>query len=75
MHEEVKTKNELRPETVKGTCIAIGLFVDDTHAVMAKAVAAGAVGLDPVQHYGFDYRENFCRSVRASLGCSKKIGK
>jgi PhnB protein len=41
LHEEVSRINEMSPETLKGTCIAIGLFVDDPHAVMAKAIAAG----------------------------------
>src|SRR5215203_1477702 len=36
MHEESTRNNELSPETLKGTSIAIGLFVDDPYAVMAK---------------------------------------
>ena len=47
MHEEVTRINELSPGTLKGTCVAIGLFVSDPHGVMAKAVAAGGVELDP----------------------------
>src|SRR5678816_2214360 len=31
MHEESARKNELSPQTVKATTIAIGLFVDDPH--------------------------------------------
>jgi PhnB protein len=42
---------------VKATTIAIGLFVDDVHAVMAKAIAAGGIGLDPVTDYDYQYRQ------------------
>ena len=37
LHEEITRNDELRPETLNGTCIAIGLFVDDVHGMMAKA--------------------------------------
>ena len=57
MHEEVTRNNELSPQTLKGTSIAIGLFVEDPHAVMAKAVAAGGTEIDPVQDYDYDYRQ------------------
>ena len=48
LHEEVTRTNELNPETLKGTPVAIGLFVNDVHAVMAKAVTAGGTEIDPV---------------------------
>ena len=57
MHEESTRNNELSPETLKGTSIALGLFVDDPHAVMAKAVSAGGTEIDPVQDYDYDYRQ------------------
>ena len=57
MHEEVARINELSPGTLKGTCVAIGLFVSDPHAVMAKAVAAGGIEIDPVKDYDYDYRQ------------------
>ena len=57
MHEEVTRIDELSPETLKGTTIAIGLFVSDPHAVMAKAVAAGGTQLDPVTDYDYGYRQ------------------
>jgi PhnB protein len=57
MHEEVKRVNELSPETLKGTSVVIGLFVNDPHAVMAKALAAGATEIEPVQDYDYDYRQ------------------
>ncbi|MEP7371831.1 MAG: VOC family protein [Chitinophagaceae bacterium] len=57
MHEETTRHKELSPETLKGTSIAIGLFVNDPHAVMAKAVAAGGTELDPVTDYDYQYRQ------------------
>jgi len=57
LHEEVTRNNELSPESLKGTCLAIGLFVDDVHDVMAKAVAAGGKELDPVRDYNYEYRQ------------------
>lgn len=57
MHEESTRVNELSPGTLKGTTIAIGLFVDDPHAVMAKAVAAGGTEIDPVKDYDYNYRQ------------------
>ena len=57
MQEEVTRINELSPETLKGTCVAIGLFVSHPHAVKAKAVAAGGTELDPVRDYDYEYRQ------------------
>ena len=57
MHEESTRNVELSPQTVKATTIAIGLFVDDPHAVMNKAVASGGTQLDPVTDYDYDYRQ------------------
>lgn len=57
MHEEVRRINELSPGTLNGTSVAIGLFVDDPHKVMAKAVLAGGIVIEPVKDYDYDYRQ------------------
>ena len=57
LHEEVARNNEFSPAKLNGTTIAIGLFVNDPHAVMAKAVAAGGKDLDPVRDYDYEYRQ------------------
>ena len=57
MHEEVKRVNELSPGTLNGTSVVIGLFVNDPHAVMAKALAAGGTEIERVQDYDYDYRQ------------------
>lgn len=57
LHEEVTRNSEFSPGKLNGTTIAIGLFVNDPHAVMAKAVAAGGRELDPVRDYDYEYRQ------------------
>jgi PhnB protein len=57
LHEETSRNSEFSPSTLNGTTIAIGLFVNDPHAVMAKAVAAGGKELDPVRDYNYEYRQ------------------
>jgi PhnB protein len=75
LHEEVTRIDELSPGTLQGTTIAIGLFVDDVHAMIAKAIAAGAKELDPVKDYDYEYRQG---SVEDPFGhhwlLEKKIG-
>ena len=76
IHEEVTRNNELSPETLKGTSLAIGLFVDDPYAAMAKAVAAGGTEIDPVQDYDYDYRQGtFADPFGHHWVFQKKIGK
>lgn len=57
LHEEVTRISELSPETLKATTIVIGLFVNDPHSFMAKAVAAGGTEINPVQDYDYNYRQ------------------
>ena len=57
IHEEVPAKGELSPETVKATTLLIGMFVDDPHAAVQKAVAAGALVTEPIQDYDYGYRQ------------------
>ena len=59
LHEEVTRKNELSPEILKGTNIAIGLFVNDPYTVVAKAAAAGGTEMDPVADYDYQYRQGY----------------
>lgn len=57
LHEEVARIDELSPATLQGTTIAIGLFVDDVHAKMENAIAAGGKELEPVKDYDYNYRQ------------------
>jgi len=45
------------PDTLKGTTVTIGLFVDDVHAVVTKAIEAGAILTSPVQDYEYGFRQ------------------
>ena len=56
LHEKTTLYNA-NPDTLKGTTVVIGLFVDDVHAVMAKALEAGATLVSPVQDYEYGYRQ------------------
>ena len=76
MHEESTRNNELSPETLKGTSIALGLFVADPHATMAKAVSVGGTEVDPVQDYDYDYRQGtLADPFNHHWVLQKKIGK
>jgi len=57
LHEEMKRNDELSPATLKGTPVAIRLFIDDVHAMMEKAIAAGGTELNPVRDYDYEYRQ------------------
>jgi len=75
-HEETNRNKALSPETLKATSVAIGLFVDDPHAMMAKALAAGGTGIDPVQDYDYDYHQGtFADPFGHHWVVQKKIGK
>jgi PhnB protein len=57
LHEESSGNNELSPETLGGTCNVIGLFVNDPHSFVEKAVEAGGTLVHEVQDYEYDYRQ------------------
>ncbi len=58
LHEEVKRINGLSPEKLNATPVDIGLFVDDVHGMMAKAIAAGGTEFDPARDYDYEYRQD-----------------
>ena len=57
LHEETEKKNQLSPGTLNGTCVIIGLFVENTDELFEKAVAAGASVTHPMQDYEYGYRQ------------------
>jgi PhnB protein len=57
LHEEVTSKSQMSPETAQGITVLLGLFVDDPHAVVKRAVAAGARELSAVTDYEYGYRQ------------------
>src|SRR5580700_2774604 len=59
LHEE--GSRTLSPDKTGGTTVTVGLAVDDVHAVMARAITAGAFLLSPVKDYEYGYRQGEIR--------------
>jgi|SRR5579875_1531256 len=57
LHEETPATNKLSPQTLKGTTVVIGLFVQNPDSIMNKAIAAGAKETSAVQDYEYGYRQ------------------
>jgi len=53
---EVAEWGNIGPDTLGGTSISVALYVEDVDEVFARAVAAGATVLDPVQDYFYGDR-------------------
>src|SRR5579863_8566201 len=51
LHEE--GSRTLSPDKIDGTTVTIGLVVDDVHAVVKRAITAGAVQVSPVKDYEY----------------------
>ena len=73
MHEEVKRDNELSPSTLNATSIVIGLLVDNPDELAARAVAAGAVELSPVQEFDYGYRQGTIRDPFGHHWCLERM--
>jgi PhnB protein len=66
LHEQTRNSSAVSPDAIdNGTTVVIGLFVDDVHAVVEQAVAAGAIITSPVQDYDYGYRQG---SIRDPFG-------
>ena len=57
LHEPTQHSSALNPAAGGYTTVIIGLFVDDVHAVMAQAEAAGGKITSPVEDYDYGYRQ------------------
>lgn len=53
VHEPTK-RHQSNPQAVN---VLIGVFVDDVHGIVQRAVAAGATLVSPVQDYDYAYRQ------------------
>ena len=49
------------PDKIDGTTVTIGLVVDDVHAMVTRAITAGAVLFSPVKDYEYGYRQGEIR--------------
>ncbi len=70
LHEE--GSRTLSPDKIDGTTVTIGLVVDDVHAMVERAIAAGAVVVSPVRDYEYGYRQG---EIRDPFGHSWLIEK
>ena len=73
LHEEVKRDSELSPSTLNATSTVIGLLVDDPDTLAARAVAAGATELSPVQDFEYGYRQGTIRDPFGHHWCLEKM--
>lgn len=73
LHEEVKRDGELSPSTLNATSIVIGLLVDDPDELAAKAIAAGATELSPVQDFEYGYRQGTIRDPFGHHWCLERM--
>lgn len=63
MHQESTWHDGLSPETLHGTSTEIGLFTDDVHGMVDKAIAAGATLLSKVTDYDYGYRQGTVKDL------------
>jgi PhnB protein len=57
LHETTLRAGLFDTEKCNGSTVLIGLFVDDVDAWMQRAIAAGAVEVNPAQDYDYGYRQ------------------
>lgn len=57
LHEEKPSAGNFSPAKHGGTTVTVGLMVEDPHAVVEQALAAGATIISPVQDYDYNYRQ------------------
>jgi len=57
VHEVTANPAFFSPQKHNGTTTLIGLFVDDVHEVMKRAVKAGAIEISAARDYEYGYRQ------------------
>ena len=58
LHQEMPgPEKERAPETVAGTTVDLGVFLEDPDSLMDSALAAGARLLSPMKDYEYGYRQ------------------
>lgn len=61
LHEEVDRDRNLSPSAVNATTVVIELLVSNPDEMAARAVAAGATEISPVQDHEYGYRQGTIR--------------
>lgn len=72
-HEEAWNDTTFAPARHQGVTAIIGLMVADVDAVMARAVAAGAVVTSPAQSYDYGYRQGTLRDPLGHLWLIEQV--
>jgi PhnB protein len=62
LHEQTTHSGMVSLDTSKPS-VTIGLFVDDVHAVVEQAIAAGAQLKSPVEDYDYGYRQGEIQDI------------
>lgn len=57
LREESKRLLNISPLKAGGNTVIVGIFVDDVDTIVEKAVAAGAILVNPPQDYDYHYRQ------------------
>lgn len=73
LHEQTGHSAAVSPDKNNSTTVTIGLFVDDVHAVVARAVEAGATITSPVQDYDYGYRQGDIKDPFGHLWMIEKV--
>ena len=73
LHEQKSTAGLFEPQSVKGTTVLIGLFVSDVDAVINRAIAAGAVLINPAQDYDYGYRQGDFQDPHGHIWMIQKV--
>jgi PhnB protein len=61
IHETMGNTRFFSPDKNNGNTVCIGLFVEDVLTVMAKAINAGAIEINPVEDYDYGYRQGMIK--------------
>jgi len=62
LHQEMPgPEKERAPETVGGTTVDLGVFLEDPDSLMDKALAAGATLVHAIKDYEYGYRQGSFR--------------
>ena len=61
LHEITAKEYFFEPGKNSGSTVCVGLFVQDVDEVMKKAVAAGAIQLQPAESYDYGYRQGLIK--------------
>jgi PhnB protein len=73
LHEESKDGRNDSPTKAGSSTVTIALSVEDVHAVVAQAIAAGATALSPVTDYEYGYRQGEIKDPFGHLWLIEKV--